>query len=257
MTQDAQTENGTRPPPTPQPRAVICPYCGHVSGDTVRCARCAGRFDPLSRQATQNAMGPWSFIDPAVPTRAGCSYETLRSLVERGIVRSDSIVRGPSTRQFWMRATRVPGVAHLLGICHNCQEPARPDDYACASCGAVFEVDRDRQHLGVGPIRLIAGQVPEGQVVASMGSPAGGVAFESVPASDAPQPTGVPSGSPGASSAARDRLARHRAARKRRRAIVIGLTAAAVVAAGAAMFAIGVLAGSGDAPPGTESAAAP
>ncbi len=204
-------------------------------------------------------MGPWSFIDPAVPTRAGCSYETLRGLVERGVVRVDSIVRGPSTRQFWMRATRVPGVAHLLGVCHNCQEQARPDDYACGSCGAVFEVDRDRQHLGVGPIRLIAGQVPAGQVVASMGA-----VSPSPPSSEAPaaapihRPTAPGPAAPATtSSMAGDRLAKHRAARKRRRAIAIGLTAAAVVTGAAAMFAIGILAGSGETPAESPAATDP
>ncbi|MEZ6317858.1 MAG: hypothetical protein R3B49_03745 [Phycisphaerales bacterium] len=97
------------------------PLCGQITGAATRCDRCGGRFDPLSRQATQNAMGPWTFLDPACPTRPGCSYETLRTLVEQAIVKRDAVIRGPSTRQFWMLATRVPGVAHLFGVCHSCQ----------------------------------------------------------------------------------------------------------------------------------------
>ncbi len=209
-------------------------------------------------------MGPWSFIDPMVPTRAGCSYETLRRLVERGIVRRDTVVRGPSTRQFWMLATRVPGVAHLLGVCHNCQAGTTTDDYACGTCGAVFEVDKDRQHLGVGPIRLIAGQAPAEQVVASMG----GVLLEQEPSPVAPttpapvvapQPTpaapaGAKMSSPNRDSAARKRLAQHHAARARQRAMYVVLTAVLVLAGGAAMFVMGRLAGSNEPP--TESSPA-
>ncbi len=57
-----------RPAPTPQPRAIVCPYCGVISGNTARCDACSGRFDPLPRQATQNAMRPWSARDENDPT---------------------------------------------------------------------------------------------------------------------------------------------------------------------------------------------
>ena len=148
----------TRPAPTPQPRAVVCPYCGVISGNTSRCHACGGRFDPLSRQATQNAMGPWQVRDERHPTLPGCSYDTLVSRIRQGKVNAESVVRGPTTRQFWMLAKRVPGVAHLLGSCHACQVKVDPDQYACTSCGAIFHIDRDRQHLGLGPTRMLPGQ---------------------------------------------------------------------------------------------------
>ena len=47
--------------PTPRPRIELCPYCGRESVNTTRCAHCGGRFDALSRQATQNAMGRGGF----------------------------------------------------------------------------------------------------------------------------------------------------------------------------------------------------
>ncbi len=157
--QDApETPARARPAPTPQPRAIVCPYCGAISGNTTRCDSCSGRFDPLSRQATQNAMGPWFVRDEANPTLPGCAYDTLVSRIDLGKVNAGSVVRGPTTRQFWMLAKRVPGVSHLLGFCHACQASVSPDQYACTSCGAVFQVDRDRQHLGLGPARLLPGQ---------------------------------------------------------------------------------------------------
>jgi hypothetical protein len=155
---ETERRSPDRPAPTPQPRAVVCPYCGVVSGGASRCTACGGRFDPLSRQATQNAMGPWYVRDERNPTLPGCSYETLVARVQQGKVNASSVVRGPTTRQFWMLAKRVPGVSHLLGLCHACQASVEPEQYSCMSCGAVFEVDRDRQHLGVGPARLLPGQ---------------------------------------------------------------------------------------------------
>lgn len=258
------------PPPTPQPRAVVCPYCGHISGDTARCARCGGRFEPLSRQATQNAMGPWAFIDPAVPTRPGCSYETLRTLIQRGTVRRDSVVRGPSTRQFWMLATRVPGIAHIFGVCHSCQKPASPDDYSCAACGAVFEVDKDRQHLGVGPVRLIAKQASADQIAASYGvapsaaPPAAGAQAPAIaaaapriePPERAPAQAATPEPAP-ASNSPRARIERRKHQRARKRMITITLTAVGVVVVGLAMFAMGMLANAGDEPAPAGTSASP
>ena len=50
-------------PAREQAVGVVCPYCGHAQSaagvGAAQCAACKGLFDPLSRQATQNAMGPW------------------------------------------------------------------------------------------------------------------------------------------------------------------------------------------------------
>jgi hypothetical protein len=140
--------------------AIVCPYCGADQAPSDRCAACGGVFEPLSRQASQNQMGPWQIRDERHPFRPGCSYGTLRRLVAKGAVRRDTVLRGPTSRQFWARAIHVPGVAHLLGECHNCREAAGPDDYMCASCGVVFSVPEDRQFLGLGPVRLLPGQAP-------------------------------------------------------------------------------------------------
>jgi len=138
-------------------RKHVCPYCGCVTTDQHRCPSCRGLFDPLSRQATQNAMGPWFIRDQAQPFRPGCSLETLYGLIDRGKVTTETIIRGPSTRQFWMPASWCPGVAHRLGICHSCQAEVSPADLRCAACGASFVLDDDRQVLGLGDIRPLPG----------------------------------------------------------------------------------------------------
>ncbi|MCL4221877.1 MAG: transposase [Phycisphaerales bacterium] len=155
-------------PPTPMPRAVLCPYCGAISGGVHRCTNCGGHLDALSRQATQNAMGPWQVRDTQHPHKPGCSYETLCKLCDQGKVTTESVLRGPTTGQFWMLARRVPGIAHRLGVCHSCQAPAKPDEYACRACGALFAGERDRQHLGLGPIRPLPGQESPEMVAARL-----------------------------------------------------------------------------------------
>jgi len=112
-------------------------------------------------------MGPWSIRDDANPFRPGCSFGTLRGLIARGKIGPETVIRGPSTRQFWELARRTPGVASLLGLCHSCQEAVSPSDFSCQACGAAFNAEHDRQHLGVGPVRLLPGQASPERVAAS------------------------------------------------------------------------------------------
>jgi predicted RNA-binding Zn-ribbon protein involved in translation (DUF1610 family) len=152
---------------------VLCPYCGEVSADPRRCDGCRGFFDPLSRQATQNAMGPWFIRDETGPWKPGCSIETLREMIRRGKVTRETVLRGPGTKQFWNFAGRTPSIANLLGACHNCRAAVKPDDYSCKACGAVFTPDADRQHMGLAPVHMLPGEAsPEMVAAASMDTPA-------------------------------------------------------------------------------------
>jgi hypothetical protein len=157
--------------PKTGPRGILCPYCGQVSMNPKRCDACAGFFDPLSRQASQNAMGPWFIRDGKGPFRPGCSFETVRELVKRGKITRETVLRGPTTRQFWNFAGRTPTVANLLGHCHNCGGEVSPEDYSCAACGAVFTPDTDRQHMGLAPVHLLPGQAAPEIIAAASGAP--------------------------------------------------------------------------------------
>ncbi len=154
----ASTNPPSQQPPSPKPRLTICPYCGSQTRSHSTCESCRGKFDPLSRQATQNAMGPWFIRDEANPHRPGCAFETLIRQIERGGITADTVIRGPSSRQFWTLARWCPGIAHRLGICHSCQQPASPADTDCGHCGASFRVTGDRQQLGLGEVRHLPGQ---------------------------------------------------------------------------------------------------
>lgn len=141
-----------------QQRSMVCPYCGGTTTEESRCASCRGLLDPLSRQATQNDMGPWFIRDESGPFFPGCSFQRLAAMVRRGRISGATVIRGPTTRQFWMPAERVPGVASLLGRCHNCRAEAKPEASSCGACGASFVVPVDRQSLGLAPIYAIPGQ---------------------------------------------------------------------------------------------------
>jgi hypothetical protein len=134
-------------------KALICPYCGDTQPVGERCRACGGLFEPLSRQATHNEMGPWFIRDANRPFQPGCSYETLIKLIERGQVNKFTILRGPTTKQFWTIARRVPGVSHLLGYCHNCDASVDVGDHGCHACGVPFGAYLDRNYLGLPEIR--------------------------------------------------------------------------------------------------------
>ncbi len=154
------------PPPLPdvgngaaRKSGMLCPYCGNYSGSKKECDRCKGVFEPLSRQASQNGMGPWFIRDEGNPFRPGCSYATMRMLVSRKRIVAESVLRGPSTRQFWTFAKNTPGIAHLLGECHACHKSAIAEAAHCPHCNASFTVEEDRQYLGLAEVRVIPGQV--------------------------------------------------------------------------------------------------
>lgn len=222
--------------PTPIPKAVLCPYCGHLSMNMSRCECCRGYFDPLSRQASQNSMGPWFIRDEAAPYRPGCSFDTLCSLIRRGKIGPETVLRGPTTRQFWTFARSTPGVAHRLGECHNCHAPAAGDDRACRSCGADFAHADDRQHLGLAPVHLLPGHTsPEIIAASAMPTPLAPVAAAPVAVGMAPRGPHAAVLPPELLTPALDRVAGPGSAARRRRDgtmvwVGIGLGAAALTA---------------------------
>ncbi|NBC10602.1 MAG: hypothetical protein GVY24_02555 [Planctomycetes bacterium] len=94
-------------------------------------------------------MGPWYIRDKANPFRPGCSYEVIRKMVASGRIKPTTVIRGPSTRQFWSIARNVEGVAHLLGYCHHCGAHIEPTDANCEICGASFKPIEARNELGL------------------------------------------------------------------------------------------------------------
>lgn len=131
-------------------KLILCPYCGNTQTEPEdRCAACGGFFDPLSLKVTQQHMGPWFVRDRNNPFRPGCSYEVLVRQIEKGKLKPTTIIRGPTTKQYWSVARHVPGVSHLLGYCHNCGAHVGANAESCGKCGEVFFAPRLRDNLGL------------------------------------------------------------------------------------------------------------
>lgn len=128
---------------------VLCPYCGHMQQSHERCEQCNGLFEPLSRMATQIAMGPWFIRDEQMPYAPGCSYQVIQRKAQAGKLTGHTIIRGPGTHQFWMYAHQVPGIAHLTGVCHQCGIKVQPTSRLCSSCHAPFDAPIQRDALGL------------------------------------------------------------------------------------------------------------
>ncbi len=132
---------------------MICPYCGQEQPAGPQCRVCGGLQEALSLQASQNEMGPWFIRDPRRPFRPGCSLATLRRLIHKGTVTHETILRGPTTQQFWKRACETPGIAQLLGVCHVCSAAVDVAAVECESCRAPLGVVDERDRLGLAPLR--------------------------------------------------------------------------------------------------------
>jgi hypothetical protein len=76
--------------------------------------------------------------------------------------------------QFWVVATKAPGVAHLFGECHSCHAPVSANDRMCKECGAGFVVESDRQFLGLASVHLLPGQASPEQIADQSGPRASG-----------------------------------------------------------------------------------
>lgn len=138
------------PEPTgPIEKLVLCPYCGHAQQGGDRCQDCGGLFEPMSRRATQIAMGPWYIRDKVNPYKPGCCYDIVKRLAETGRIKPTTVMRGPTSKQFWSIARNVPGVAHLVGYCHACSAHVSPNEPKCPDCGAMFGEPRNRNEMGI------------------------------------------------------------------------------------------------------------
>ena len=106
-------------------------------------------------------MGPWFVRDAEHPFMAGMAYERLVELIDGGEVTRYTVVRGPTTGQLWTVVRKTPGLAHLLGDCHECNAKVEPAATRCSQCRTVFGAWLDRNHMGLPEIRALPGD-PDG-----------------------------------------------------------------------------------------------
>jgi len=122
------------------PFEPVCPFCGLLhenAGGT--CPRCNMEDTPVTREATQAKLGGWFVYQARNPAAPGMNFVTLLGLIERGRVNRKSILRGPTTAQFWRYATRVKGISREFGLCWNCGGEIRSTARVCPKCKHLQE----------------------------------------------------------------------------------------------------------------------
>ena len=112
-----------------------CVYCGKViDRGADRCPHCRTSYSFAVRKASREVVGDWFYLDSRNPSGRGVTFETLIKMIEKGRIRPDSIVRGPTTHHDWMYAAETPRLAKYLGLCPHCFTEAKPEDTYCTQC---------------------------------------------------------------------------------------------------------------------------
>lgn len=136
---DAPVPSASSLPPQQLRRAIsgkhVCPFCGaQRETDIGSCPNCSLEDSPTTRSATRSKLGPWYVLQSRNPSAPGMNFATLMVLVQKGRVTARSIVRGPTTGQFWRHAARVKGVSREFGLCWSCGGDVAKNTRACPAC---------------------------------------------------------------------------------------------------------------------------
>lgn len=130
-------------------RILVCPICGETQSESSLCTACGVSLVKDELLIAEGGIGPWWVRDESLPHKPGMTYDHLADLAKRGKIERHTLLRGPTTRQLWMVARRVAGIAHLLERCHDCGAHVSKKDRSCEECGAPFLAYRDRNNLGL------------------------------------------------------------------------------------------------------------
>jgi hypothetical protein len=131
-------------PDAPPVESVVCPFCAHVRADTTgSCPKCTMEDTPTTRRSTGERIGPWFVLQRKNPTAPGLRLSVLLTLARRGHVTAKSIVRGPTTGQFWRYAGQVKGLSRVFGLCWHCGASVSPDAATCPRCRSAQEIPDD------------------------------------------------------------------------------------------------------------------
>jgi len=131
----ADAKGGGTDQPAYKGAKAPCVYCGKVIERGVdRCPHCRISYSFAVRKASREVVGEWFYLDPRNPSGRGVTFETLIKMIEKGRIKPDSIVRGPTTHHDWMFAAEAPRLAKYLRLCPHCFAEARPEDTYCDAC---------------------------------------------------------------------------------------------------------------------------
>jgi len=118
----------------------VCPFCGtQRETDVGACMQCSLEDTPTTRSATRSKLGPWYVLQSRNPSAPGMNFATLMVLVQKGRVSARSVLRGPTTGQFWRHAAKVKGISREFMLCWNCGGDVAKNARACANCKRLQE----------------------------------------------------------------------------------------------------------------------
>jgi len=145
----SETTGGGNDAPWTDPE-MPCVYCGRrLPRDSQRCPHCKTSYSLAVRRASREIEGDWFYLEPRNPSNRGVDFHTMLKLIEKGRLRRDSVVRGPSTHQDWMYAAETPMLSKHLGVCPHCFAPASADQEFCATCYRTLDERPARLKPGV------------------------------------------------------------------------------------------------------------
>lgn len=147
---DIREPDADRPHPVPANAAQqlrralrgkhVCPFCGtQRETDVGACLHCSLEDTPTTRSATRGKLGPWYVLQSRNPSAPGMNFATLMVLVQKGRVTARSVLRGPTTGQFWRYAAKVKGVSREFGLCWSCGGDVAKTARACPGCKRLQE----------------------------------------------------------------------------------------------------------------------
>jgi hypothetical protein len=106
---------------------------------------------PQTRRVTRGRIGPWYVMQSRNPAAPGMKFDVLVAFIRKGQVTARSIVRGPTTHQFWRYAAHVKGLSREFGLCYSCGIDIATESHLCPHCGKVQEPPADADALLEGP----------------------------------------------------------------------------------------------------------
>ncbi len=148
---------------SPPMGGVVCPFCAHIRTDAGgSCPKCTMEDTASTRRSTGERIGPWFVLQRKNPTAPGLRLSVLLTLARRGHVTPKSIVRGPTTGQFWRYAAQVKGLSRVFGLCWHCGSGVSPDASTCPKCRSAQEIPDEpdqflESHAALPVMREVAG----------------------------------------------------------------------------------------------------
>jgi hypothetical protein len=94
---------------------------------------------PQTRRVTRGRIGPWYVLQSRNPAAPGMKFDVLIGFIRKGQVTARSIVRGPTTHQFWRYAAHVKGLSREFGLCYDCGAEIATESNLCPYCGKLQE----------------------------------------------------------------------------------------------------------------------